>query len=41
MGRETAWFVDNNPDSNLIYDHQTYDFEPQTEDIICAVTANE
>jgi hypothetical protein len=37
IGREAAFFIDSaNIDSNAIYDKDTYDFEPQTDDIICA-----
>ncbi|KAL4456550.1 hypothetical protein ABPG74_000657 [Tetrahymena malaccensis] len=41
VGREQAWFIDKENDSNNQYDKDTYDVEPQSEDVICTVAANE
>jgi WD repeat-containing protein 35 len=34
IGRETAWFIDEQPDISQMYDKDTFDKEKQTEDII-------
>ena len=41
LGRDIAWFVDDVPDTNLMYDREVFQNEKQTEDIICAIYANE
>ncbi|CAD8136286.1 unnamed protein product [Paramecium pentaurelia] len=41
IGKEMAWFIDENPDSQVIYDKDTFNLEKQTDEIICAIQANE
>lgn len=41
IGRETAWFIDEQPDLSQMYDKDTFDKEKQTEDIIQAIAATE
>jgi len=42
MGRENAWFIDEDPNPNLIYDKDKYSAEgKQTNDPICCITSNE
>ena len=36
-----AWFIDENPDTLVIYDKDTFNMEKQTEETICSIAANE
>ena len=42
MGKENAFYIDDNPDPTAIYDSNKFNpFEKETDDPVCAISANE
>ena len=42
MGKENAFYIDDNPDPTAIYDNNKFNpFEKETDDPVCAISANE
>lgn len=41
IGREIAFFIEQGPDTSQLYDPKKYDFSRESNDPICAVTAND
>mmetsp|Transcript_312 Transcript_312/g.288 ORF Transcript_312/g.288 Transcript_312/m.288 type:complete len:128 (+) Transcript_312:1411-1794(+) len=41
FGRETAFFIDDGPNTQAMYDISKYDFTKESNDPICAITADD